>query len=333
MTHLDAPQDHGQEEFIPAWWLPSPHLQTLWPTLARHGPRPELQRERLELPDGDFLDLDWTARTEGPLVLVLHGLEGSSGSPYARGILAAIHDAGWRGVLMHFRGCSEEPNRLARSYHSGETGDLAHVLGVLKTRYPETPLAAAGYSLGGNVLLKYLGEQGERAGIRCAVAVSVPFDLGRAADRLEQGLSRLYQWHLVGKLHRSLHRKLRLGRVPERYAGCVQLATFRAFDDQVTAPLHGFSGADDYYRRSSSRQYLKGIRVPTLILHARDDPFLPPDAIPQPRDLSPAVTLKITEKGGHVGFVSGPPWRPVYWSEGRIIGFLEGCLGQERREP
>lgn len=307
--------------FRPAWWLPGPHLQTLWPNLIRRPPRPALRRERLELPDGDFLDLDWTPGTSGPLVLVLHGLEGSVRSPYAAGILQNLHARGLRAVLMHFRGCSGEPNRLRRGYHSGETGDIAHVVEELQQRYPETPLAGLGYSLGGNVLLKWLGETGTDNPLNAAVAVSVPLRLERAADRLEHGASRLYQAHLLRSLRRSIRRKFAASELepPLPLDELHHLRTFRAFDDAVTAPLHGFRDADDYYTRASSRPFLRDIRVPTLVLQAADDPFLTPDALPEETELSSAVTLELARRGGHVGFVAGRwPGRGRYWLEERI---------------
>jgi hypothetical protein len=229
-------------------------------------------------------------------------------------------------VLLHFRGCSGEPNRLPRSYHSGETGDLRAVIAMLRRREPAVPLAAVGYSLGGNALLKWLGESGSRD-LACAVAVSVPFDLARAADRLERGLSRLYQWWFLRSLRASVLGKVRLGRLPATLSAVGELRTLRAFDDAVTAPLHGFTDAADYYGRSSSRQYLGGIAVPTLVLHARDDPFLSADAIPEPSELSACTRLELSAHGGHVGFVAGLlPWHARYWLEERIPAFLRAHL-------
>lgn len=315
--------------FQPAWWLPGPHLQTLWPNLFRARLRLELRRERLELPDGDFLDLDWTVSPNGPLVLILHGLEGCSSSHYVAGILKALHAAGLRAVVMHFRGCSGEPNRLDRSYHSGETGDLHSVVQHLREREPATALAAVGYSLGGNVLLKWLGEQGESAPVAAAVAVSVPFNLHQAAWRLERGFSRIYQSVLLQSLQRSVQRKFRHRSAPFDLAAVSRLNSFRAFDGMVTAPLHGFRSTDDYYTHSSCRQYLKHIRIPTLILHALDDTFMTPDAVPTSPDLSQSVSLELSECGGHVGFVAGAlPWRPRYWLEERIPAYLWSALSR-----
>ncbi|MEJ2687341.1 MAG: hydrolase [Gammaproteobacteria bacterium] len=308
-----------RSEFRPAWWLPGPHLQTLMPNLLRHPPRRGLQRERLELEDGDFLDLDWAGPADGSLVLVLHGLEGSIRSPYAAGIVNTLAAAGYRIVLMHFRGCSGEPNRLPRSYHSGETGDLDTIVRELKHRHPDRLLFALGYSLGGNALLKWLGEKGVDASVDAAVAVSVPFELSQAGRRLKRGFSRSYQWHLLGRLRRSVRLKARRMELPIAVEKLTAMRTFREFDDQVTAPLHGFRNADDYYRRCSSRQFLATITVPTLIIHSLDDPFMTPQAVPADDELSPQVTLELSDSGGHVGFVSGTlPWRPHYWLEERI---------------
>jgi predicted alpha/beta-fold hydrolase len=317
-----------ESDFKPAWWLPGPHLQTVWPLVRRRNNMPT-RRERLELPDGDFLDLDWTLRGDGPLVIVLHGLEGSIRSHYAGAIMQALDMHGMRSVLMHFRGCSGEPNRLARSYHSGETGDLEFVLQLLRGRYPDAPMAAVGYSLGGNVLLKYLGERGADCVLQAAAAVSVPFDLHNAARRLERGVSRIYQWQLLRRLRGSIRMKFNMRSAPVALDDLDSLDTFRRFDDRVTAPLHGFRDVDDYYTRSSSRQYLQHIRIPTYILHSRDDPFMSPDAVPGETDLAEAVTLEISAGGGHVGFVYGNlPWRAGYLPDSAVPGFLSKHLLQ-----
>ncbi len=313
--------------FNPAWWLPGPHLQTLWPNLLRRARRPALRRERVELPDGDFLDLDWSACREGPLLLILHGLEGSSTSHYASDLINAADVEGWCTVLMHFRGCSGTPNRLARSYHSGETQDLQLIVDRLHRHAPHAPLAVVGYSLGGNVLLKWLGERGCHAPVCAAVAVSVPFVLSDAALRLEGGASRLYQWALLRRMRSSVRRKFRTLPAPFDLRALERVTTFRQFDDLVTAPLHGFSGADDYYARASSRQFLARVRVPTLVLHARDDPFMTPASIPQLQELAPEVTLELAERGGHVGFIEGrTPWRASSYLTRRIPQYLRPFL-------
>ncbi|MFO7641669.1 MAG: hydrolase [Candidatus Competibacteraceae bacterium] len=310
--------------FRPAWWLSSPHAQTLWPVLCRRRPRPPLRRERLELPDGDFLDLDWTLGERGPLVLVLHGLEGSSASHYALGLLATLVRQGWRGVVMHFRGCGGQPNRLARGYCAADTADIAYLVDWLREREPTAPLAAIGYSLGGNALLKWLGETGAAAPLHAAVAVSVPFLLDHTARRLRTGWSRLYQHHLLRALKRSYRNKfLQRPDAPVPLKDLRDLRDFYAFDDRVTAPLHGYADFHDYYARASCRPYLRRIRVPTLILHALDDPFMRPETAPTADELSPSVRLELSPHGGHVGFVAGRwPWRAEYWLERRIPEFL-----------
>jgi predicted alpha/beta-fold hydrolase len=309
--------------FRPAWWLPSAHLQTVWQTLFRASPALDVRRERLELPDGDFVDLDWARAASGPVLLVLHGLEGSVESPYARGMLHAARRRGWRGVLMHFRGCSGEPNRLDRGYHSGDTADLDRVVASLRAREPHTPMAIVGYSLGGNVLLKWLGERGAAAPVAAAAAVSVPFLLDCVADRLAQGASRLYQWWLLRSLRARVERKFAARPAPIDLGAMHRWRTFRSFDDHWTAPLHGFADAADYYRRSSSRPFLRGIRVPTLVVHAIDDPFMTPEVLPAAEELSATTLLEVSPHGGHVGFVAGPwPGRARYWLDERIPAFL-----------
>ena len=312
--------------FKPAWWLPGPHLQTIWPALFRKRPRLDLVRERVELPDGDFVDLAWTNHGSGACVLVLHGLEGDLHSHYAAGILHGLHEAGFRAVFMHFRGCSGEPNRLARSYHSGDTGDLTHILGHIRRKHAQPVSAAVGFSLGGNVLLKWLGEHEARSSLKAAVAVSVPFRLNDAAQRLDIGWSRLYRDHLLRRMRTAYRRKL--ARLPSPLRLDVgRLKSLYEFDDKITAPLHGFESADDYYHRSSSRPYLKRIHTKTLILHARDDPFMWPGTIPESAELSAHTFLEVSERGGHVGFVSGrSPWRAHYWLDKRIINFLTTSL-------
>jgi len=309
-------------DYAPAWWLPDGHTQTLWAALCRRVPRVYPRCERVELPDGDFVDLAHVGREGAPLVLVLHGLEGDYRSPYASALLGAIAARGWHGVLMHFRGCSGEPNRLPRSYHSGDTGDLAFVAAHLRRRAAR--MSAVGYSLGGNVLLKYLGEAGAEAPFAAAAAVSVPFDLGIAADTLNQGPSRLYQRKLVRSLQAKARRKFARISSPIDLRELGQWNDFRTFDDRVTAPLHGFANAADYYRRSSCRPFLRRIATPTLIVHARDDPFLHPRGIPTAEELAPALRLELVARGGHVGFVGATPWL-----EPHLLDFIAGVVDVE----
>ncbi|MBT7951440.1 MAG: hydrolase [Gammaproteobacteria bacterium] len=313
--------------FKAPWWLSGRHAQTLYPQVFPGQQALDLLPERLELPDGDFVDLCWTRNTSGPVIAVFHGLEGSISSPYANSIMTAIQNRGWRGVFMHFRGCSNEFNRLDRNYHSGDTVDIAYLIKTLSQRFPETPVAAVGYSLGGNALLKYLGEYPQLNSLSAAVAVSVPFLLNVGAERLNQGFSKVYQRHLIGRLKKKMKAKYRQRKAPISLDKVDSLNTFRLFDNQITAPLHGFRDVDDYYDRSSSRQYLKYINTPTLILHALDDPFMTSAAIPEDNELSEKVCLELSDKGGHVGFIDGKyPWRANNWLEQRIPGFLTHYL-------
>ncbi|MFC1684924.1 hydrolase [Pseudomonadota bacterium] len=312
-----------QSSFKPAWWLRNRHAQTIWPSLFRRCPELSLYRERLELPDGDFIDLDWTAEDNNPLVLLLHGLEGNERSHYVRTLQSHLNQNGYQSVMMYFRGCSGEVNRRARAYHSGETGDLDFVVSHIRQRFPDRLFHAIGVSLGGNVLLKWLGETAELNPLSSAIAISVPFDLSNAANQLNNGHSRIYQRYLLNKLQSSLRQRLRHMALPINVKQSRACNTIRKYDELVTAPLHGFADADDYYTRSSSRQYLSTIHVPTLIVHSKDDPFMTEDAIPTIDELSDQVTLELTEKGGHVGFVSGHiPFLPHYWLEKRIVQFL-----------
>lgn len=280
--------------------------------------------DRVELDDGDFIDLAWSGPADGRIVLFLHGLEGSLKSHYAGGMMRQLIRQGFRVCFLHFRGCSGEPNRLTSSYHSGKTDDPARILEHIQSSEGRQAYAAVGISLGGNVLLKWLGEQGDQCSLKKAVAVSVPFELEHAARRLTRGLSRVYQWHLISRLQDKYRKKFSQVASPLD-CDVSKLDTFHQFDDRVTAPLHGFSGVQDYYSRSSSRQFIPKIRVPTLILHARQDPFMFPDSVPSADELPDNVWLEMPEHGGHVGFIRGwfPGWAE-YWGEQRIASWLVG---------
>ena len=310
--------------FKPSWWLPGPHLQTIWSALFRRKRKLPVFRERLELPDRDFLDLEWAGEENNNLVLILHGVAGSSQSSYAQGMLSTLVAAGWQAVFLHFRGCSQEPNRLERGYHAGETEDLNYVVQTLLKRRKDVCLAIVGVSLGGSVLLKWLGEQGKEAPVVSAVAISVPFDLANVANRFNKGLSRVYQWWLLRELKRGLLKKTNLIPSDLSVKKIRKIKSFWEFDEQITAPMYGFKNAAHYYQLASARQYLKGICKPTLILHAADDPFMTPEAIPLPGELSPEITMELTLKGGHVGFIGGQaPWKATSWLEERIPLFLQ----------
>jgi len=301
-------------------WLPGGNAQTIWPLLIK-GPLPRYRRERWETPDGDFIDLDWVDGKPGALCVALfHGLEGSSRSHYARQLMHAVELRGWHGVVVHFRGCSGEANRLPRAYHSGDSAEIDWILHRLQARgYPA--LFAAGISLGGNALLKWLAEQGSQASrvVAAAAAVSAPLDLAASNTALSSGFNRVYARHFLRTLIPAAEAKAR--RFPGRFD--IQRAraalTLRDFDDAVTAPLHGFLDADDYYARSSAGPLLGAICTPTLLLHAANDPFLPVAALPQHQQLPAAVMLEVHRHGGHVGFVHGALPGRIDWLPARLL--------------
>lgn len=309
--------------FRPAWWCRNPHLQTLWPYLFRPRPRPRYRRQRFELPDGDFLDLDWCGPPQADaLVVILHGLEGSSSSHYVRALAHALAGRGIASVVMHQRGCSGEPNRLARFYHAGETTDLRVVLEHLRDTPACRRVFAVGYSLGGNILLKWLGEAPDSM-IDAAAAISVPFRLDYGARRMKTGLSRIYQHHLLRAMKQSVARKRQRMPHPVDPRALAKCRNFEQIDTTLTAALHGFRDAADYYARSSCRQFLGSIRTPTLIIHSADDPFSWPSAVPGESELSAFVRLELSQRGGHCGFVGGlSPLRPRYWLDERLPEFI-----------
>ncbi|MFQ3787423.1 hydrolase [Halomonas sp. A29] len=313
--------------FAPPHGLTNPHVQTLLPRLL---PRLRLARdsEILELPDGDFVELNWIrpapASPEAPVFVLFHGLEGSFDSPYARWLLATASGMGWRSLLMHFRGCGHQPNRLPRAYHSGDTADAYWLINELSRRYPKALKVAAGVSLGGNMLLKLVAEQGgggiDLAG---AIVVSAPLDLAASAERLHRGFSRVYERHLLNALKRKVAPRLERGELPLALdsRALSRIDSLWGYDDAVTAPLHGFSDATDYYRRASAGRLLGEVELPTLILHADDDPFMPAglfERLPEPAD---AVRLEITRHGGHVGFME--------WRNRRLQPWLARRLADE----
>ena len=322
--------------FRPAWWLPGGHLQTLAAKYLHPRYQGSLITEWLPLADGDELELCWSqslnADYQGPLVVLLHGLAGNRHSHYVQGMFTAFQQLGWPVVLMHFRGCGSRPNQLPRAYHSGETEDLRFVLQQLQQRYPGTQLLAVGFSLGGNVLMKYCGEQQQQNPLRAAVAVCAPLALASSAKRINQGFSKLYQRYLLRQLKQSALQKLQRFAdfpIPLSHQTVKGMRSIEAFDDGFTAPLHGFLNAADYYQRASGRQFLPAIRVPSLIIHAQDDPFLAPDVVPNQAELPELVLHEAWPSGGHVGFVSGRnPLKPVFWLNQRIPLFFQEVLKQ-----
>lgn len=317
--------------FRPAPLIGNPHVQTILGKFLRPNVAVPFRRERVETPDGDFLDLDFAADAapDAPPVVVLHGLEGATARRYMRVTFRRLLDAGLAPIGLNFRGCSGEPNRTVRAYHSGETEDIAFVLDLLVARFGR-PAGLVGFSLGGNVTLKLLGERGEaaRERVAAAVAVSVPFDLAAGSDRIGSGImGRVYTRYFMRSLLRKIALKEDLLRDACDVAAVRRARTLRQFDDVVTAPIHGFTSAAEYYDRSSSAAFIAGIRVPTLVLHAEDDPFLPPDRIPRAAlDANPFVTPVITPRGGHVGFIEGSLLGPRFWAEAAIASWLAARL-------
>jgi|SRR6185312_8127126 len=317
----------GAIGFRPPRWLRGRHAQTVWASLFRMPIALPLTHERWELPDGDFIDVDVLAGAapDSPVVVVCHGLEGSSKAGYVRGLLRDLRARGLGAVAINFRGCSGEPNRLPRFYHSGDTGDLAFVVDKLCAARPGRALGLAGFSLGGNVVSKYLGERGDAVApeVRAGAVVSVPFDLAACARNLDGPdlMARVYRQRFLRQLRAKVASKARTHAMPIARANAAR--TLREWDDAVTAPLHGFQSAEDYWTRSSAGPFLPSVRRPLLILAAEDDPFVPPEALPRAQAAAnPLLQLEISHAGGHVAFVHGPPWSTRRHAERRAAEFL-----------
>ncbi len=325
----------GQQKcsFQPAWWARGPHAQTLWGKFFRPRPALPTRVERWDTLDGDFLDIHRldAPRPGAPRLLFLHGLEGTIRSHYVSGFFNEARRRGWGADLLIFRGCGDEPNRAPRFYHSGETTDLEFALDRIRAENPDAPMLLAGVSLGGNVLLKFLGERGNTlAGVRGAVAISVPFDLERSCRHISKGFSKVYDRHFLRTLRTKALAKLE--RFPGLFDGeeLLRAQSIYDFDDAVTARVHGFDSAHDYYSRSSSLGFLSRVQIPTLLLSAIDDPFLPAAVLDEVRafaERNPYLTLEFPRHGGHVGFVTGRvPWSPFYYAEWRACEFLADAL-------
>lgn len=321
--------------FEPPGWASGPHAQTLLARALRPEPDISYRRERFDTPDGDFLDVDWgpEPKPDAPMVLVIHGLEGSSRRRYVRSLGSELVTRGVQPVAMNLRGCSGEVNRALRFYHSGETSDPAWLLNELRRRFPERPLGVAGFSLGGNMALKMLGERddGGRGLVQAAAAMSVPYDLAAGCDLLEESLmGRAYSQYFLRSLRRKVAGKREDLAAHVDVVAAAKARTIRDFDDIVTAPVNGFRDASEYYARCSSNRFLAGITVPTLLVHAVDDPFLPAAAIPRAEaETNPSIKLVVHEHGGHVGFLEGSFRRPRFWGEEACASFLAQSLTTE----
>lgn len=326
------------KEFASPWWLPDGHTQTLWRRFVSHTPLTR-RRQRVELSDGDFIDLDWvdslsTDRGSArhlPTVFLLHGLCGSSDSPYVLSLQRLLQERGYSSVAMNFRGCSGEINRLARAYHSGCTEDLEEIYQHIQQQGGAQSIVFAGFSLGGNVLLKWLSEIGRRDDVLLGVAVSAPFSLAYCSGAMNSGLSSAYGHYFRRRLVRDVESKRAHFRASgqfdellklEELGDLRRLRTLWEFDDQVTAPLHGFDGAEHYYETCSSGPLLPAIHTPVQLIQSANDPLIPAGCVPHPGELPKHVRLHLTETGGHVGFTcAGQP----LWLEQLILAAIENA--------
>jgi len=314
-------------QFQAPWWLRNPHLQTLFAATVRKINKPPVRNERLETPDGDFLDLHWFGEQQGPLVIIFHGLEGCSDSNYVRGLMRALTHAKLGGAVMHFRGCSGEANRKRQSYHCGHTVDIAWTLNKIALTHPKQQLCTVGFSIGGAALLNSLAQERLPKQLIYSLVVSPPFEPRSGANRMNKGFSQLYQRFLVKDCVKAAKAKIRAGiDLGIDLEQLEKAKTFWQFDHHVTAPLHGFGGADDYYNRAAPRQRLKQIERSCHIIHALDDPFFEQSMIPKADELGENTILELCQHGGHVGFVTGSFWKPNFWLENRLLQLISQKL-------
>lgn len=318
--------------FRPYPLLRGPHLQTVLPAVLRAAPKIAWRMQRLETPDGDFIDIGHHGPAGGPLALLLHGLGGDLQSGYLRGSARRLAAAGWHCIGVQQRGAGPQPNLLPRSYNHGASDDIRWLLEEVARHYPKRPMTAVGWSLGGNVLLKALGESGSDTPLHAAVAVSVPFALAPCVERMGYGSGRLYRAWLLRGLKAAVRRKHGPVPLPDGadLAAALAARDFRDFDNAYTAPCNGYRDADDYYSTAACGRYLTGIRIPTRIVHALDDPMMVPDIVPAAGSLPPGVTLDVVPHGGHVGFVSAQRGGlPGMWLEHRLPEWLGGLCAPD----
>lgn len=309
--------------FSPAWWLPNRHLQSCFSSIFSYRADVDLRWEEMILPDGDFIDVVWAGKPDAPIVILLHGLEGSVYSHYIQLMLDALVKDGWQAVVMHYRTCSGRINRLPQSYNGGDIRDLIYLIKSITKRFPQLPLYAVGFSLGGNILMHYLARNHDSP-LQSAVAVSTPFELSKSADYLVG----FYQRFLLRTMKYKVKRKIKAGiGMPVTLAELEQIYSLREFDSKITAPLSGYQHVEDYYDEASCRYLLANITHPLLIIHALDDPFIPEYSVPEATELGADTILELSNQGGHVGFITGDiPWRPVYWVKDRIMQYLNKQL-------
>ncbi|MEX3074400.1 hydrolase [Vibrio alginolyticus] len=323
-------------QFFAAAGIKNPHLQTLLPRFIRKKALFTPIWQTLDTSDGDFLDLAWSEDPDKepahhkPIFILFHGLEGCFYSPYANGLMNAFAQSGWLSVMMHFRGCSGKPNKKARAYHSGEVTDARHFLEHLEQRFPNNPKVAVGISLGGNMLANYLAQYRDDPILKAASIVSAPLDLAACANRIEQGFSKVYRRYLLSSLKRNALQKHKLlhGELALSYSSIKRVTRLQEFDDLITAPLHGFKDAHDYYTQCSGLSKLQQIKLPTLIIHAKDDPFMTDDVIPK-FVLPDNIDYRLYDHGGHVGFISGTALKPKFWLEEALPSYYE-CIAADQ---
>jgi len=318
-------------EFTPPRGFANPHIQTLWPSAFRPTINLIRQRERLLTKDNDFFEVDWHGGGQKGVVMLLHGLTGSSNSHYILGLQRVLADAGYRVVAINFRGCSGLHNLKAGSYHAGFTDDIEQLYQLIKVRYAGQPVYSIGFSLGGNMMLKWLGENASNIDVKAAIAVSVPYRLAACADRIDQGFSKLYRYHLISVMKKQLANKKRFLAVQglkhelerlDMLGDLRKIKTFWQFDHRVVAALNGFDDVHDYYAQCSSVSYLKNIKTRTLLVNALDDPFMVPAALPIKQELASDTRLITPKQGGHVGFIMNKGWVLEYWLESLALKFL-----------
>lgn len=321
------------KKFTPSFILKNKHIQTLYSSFFRKFTPLEVEIEKFSLKDGDFVECYWYNKPNNsntPIVILFHGLAGSYYSPYIQGAMRELSKDGFSVVLMHFRGCSGVENKLPRSYHSGDTADAFSWISSLHTRFPKSKLFGVGYSLGGNMLLKLLGEKGDKAILDAAISVSAPMQLDLCANSMNRGFSKFYQYILLKDLKRSLVQKFQMHPMGNylkiKKENIQNLNTFYKFDEAYTAPIHGFESAQDYYTKSSAKQFLKNVKRPTLIIHSLDDPFMGAEVLPNEDEISKSVELEVYPYGGHVGFISGTLFQPEYWLEKRISHYFKSFI-------
>ncbi|TAG05376.1 MAG: alpha/beta fold hydrolase [Betaproteobacteria bacterium] len=310
------------------WWLPSGHLQSVYAQFLRR-PQVDYRRERYELDDGDFIDLDWAGAADSaqPLIVFFHGLEGSSDSQYCRHTMVAANARGWSGMVAHFRGCSGEPNRLPRSYHSGDSAHCDTVLREMRARFPTRTIYAVGVSLGGNALTKWCGEQGDaaKAIIAAAASVSNPLDLGISAEAILHPKNWIFNRYFMNAMGASYTRRMQTHPHLREKGFLATPKSFPQFDEHYTAPTHGYTSAWDYYHRASSRGFIAKIRVPFLLLNAMNDPFVPASLFPNDAEMPDNVTLEQPKDGGHVGFVTAGFPGKLDWLAKRLTAFFSAA--------